>query len=550
MISWIQNTFQHHFRVIFAVLLALTIISFVFTIGASPGLGRAERQAMTRPFFGVNLGSAEGAQAVSGDAQLSAFLQTGYRGLDQDQLQQYALHRYASLALARQLHLPQPSKSDLADYLKTLPAFAGQDGQFDPQAYTRFRDNLKSNSGLREAEVGRVLADDYRVNRIQKLLAGPGYVLPYDVQQQLLRAETSWVLSTATVDYASYQPAIQPSETELGQYFANNAFRYQIPPRFSGGYVEFPLTPYLSQINVSEEEAQAYFASNAARFASLAPQVEGKPAATPEFAAIKSQVIAVLRADRARQLALKAAADLTVVLYESKVTPASAPALLAARQLTIKPLAPFTREQGPAEFGGSPEIAEQVFKLGEDRCFSDAFPSPAGAVILLWRETLPARDPQLTEVRDRVTADYIENEKRKRFVEVGRQIKRTLEAQLKAGEAFDKAASTAASTAGVKIEAKTIPPFSLRQPPANLDRAVYGTLENLTKGSLSDMVIQADKGVIVYASDKKTPPLQADSPAYLASKTQLAQMTGSLTASGMIRELVTNELKKSEPARP
>ena len=39
MISWIQRYFQHHFRTIFTVLLGVTIISFIFTIGAAPGLG-------------------------------------------------------------------------------------------------------------------------------------------------------------------------------------------------------------------------------------------------------------------------------------------------------------------------------------------------------------------------------------------------------------------------------------------------------------------------------------------------------------------------------
>ena len=41
MISWIQRSFQQHFRIIFGILLAVTIISFIFTIGASPGIGRA-----------------------------------------------------------------------------------------------------------------------------------------------------------------------------------------------------------------------------------------------------------------------------------------------------------------------------------------------------------------------------------------------------------------------------------------------------------------------------------------------------------------------------
>ena len=40
MISWIQRTFQQHFKAVFLVLLVLTIISFVFTIGAGAGIGR------------------------------------------------------------------------------------------------------------------------------------------------------------------------------------------------------------------------------------------------------------------------------------------------------------------------------------------------------------------------------------------------------------------------------------------------------------------------------------------------------------------------------
>ena len=37
MITWIQKYFQHHFRTVFAILLAGTIISFVFVYGASNG---------------------------------------------------------------------------------------------------------------------------------------------------------------------------------------------------------------------------------------------------------------------------------------------------------------------------------------------------------------------------------------------------------------------------------------------------------------------------------------------------------------------------------
>ena len=547
MISWIQTTFQNHFRIIFAVLLALIVISFVFTIGASPGIGRAERRSIARPFFGVNLGSTEDSQRLGADASLSAYLQIGYSGLSSEQLQRYALNRHAQLALAKQLNLPKPSTSEITDYIKTLRPFAGENGQFDPAAYARFRDTLKANANFSEATVSRILADDFRIEQVQKLFAGPGYVLSGDVQQQLLRTETRWTLATATVDYASYQPSISPSETELGQYFASNSFRYQIAPKFSGGYVEIPLMPYLEQVNVTDEDAKTFFERNPMRFAPKAQ--DGKPAAAPEFDAVKEQVLMALRVERARQRALKEAADLTVVLYESQVTPASVGKTLEARKLTLKPIAPFTQEQGPAEFGGSPEVSEQAFKLNTERCFSDAIPAPMGAVILIWQDTLPARDPLLAEVRDRVSADYIENEKRKRFVDVGRQIKQAIQAQLKAGASFEAAAAAAASSAGVKIEAKTLPAFTLRQRPQNLDYSVYGTLENLNKGDVSDMVINADKGVLVHAADKHTPELATDNPEYVAVKEQLGRMTGSLSASGTIEDLIEAELKKSEPSQ-
>ena len=40
------------------------------------------------------------------------------------------------------------------------------------------------------------------MGRIQQLLAGPGYVLPGEVRSVIIKADTTWTISTATVDYA------------------------------------------------------------------------------------------------------------------------------------------------------------------------------------------------------------------------------------------------------------------------------------------------------------------------------------------------------------
>ena len=209
MISWIQKYFQHHFRIIFALILISTIISFIIAFGPGSNLGRGDgRKTVTREFFGYNLGSQEDQSRLIGDAGLSVNLQSGYNSLEGADLQNYAFQRVAALALADQLHVPASSKQEIAEYIKGLRIFAGEDGQFDAKRYATFRDGLKTNPRLSEALVSRVLADDVRADKVQKIIAGPGYVLPHDVQTQLDRADSLWTVATATVDYASFAPYI------------------------------------------------------------------------------------------------------------------------------------------------------------------------------------------------------------------------------------------------------------------------------------------------------------------------------------------------------
>lgn len=560
MITWIQRYFAHHFKTIFAVLLATTIISFIFTIGASPGIGRGDRRVVDREFFGYNLSLQDDQQRLMGDAGLSANLQLGGMGnLEGDQIQNYAFQRAASLHLADEWHIPASTAAEVTEHIKTLRMFAGQDGQFDPKAYATFRDNLKTNTrGVTEAEIFRVIASDVRAKKVQDLLAGPGYVLPSDIKLQLSRADTSWTLATATADYTTYAPAIKPTDAELAKFFDENSFRYEIPPSVVASYIDFSSLGYIGGVTVTEADARAFYDANPSRFPKPAEVKPADPKATPpkadpaaDFAAVRGLVESTLKLERAQKLALKAASDTAVALYEAKLdqTPAG-PALdqfLAARKLALKPLAPFTRESGPAELGGPGEIATEAFKLGKtaNRYISEALPAPVGAVLLVWRDQQPARKPALTEVREKVSADFTENEKRKRFVDLGKTIKSQLEARVKAGDTPEQAA--AAVNAGVKLEVKTLPAFTLRTRPQDLDYSVLSALERLEKGQVSDMVINADKGLFVFALDKKAPDLSEANPQFVETRNQIAAYNSRLGGNAYLSELVEKELKKSEP---
>ena len=92
MISWLQTRFQKHYQVLFLVLLAVIIVAFVFTIGASPGIGRADRTGPRREVFGTSLTTEQDQRDFFEVAQISAYLQTGSQSIGSAEVQDYAFH--------------------------------------------------------------------------------------------------------------------------------------------------------------------------------------------------------------------------------------------------------------------------------------------------------------------------------------------------------------------------------------------------------------------------------------------------------------------------
>lgn len=554
MISWIQRTFQRHFRLVFLLILAAMAIPLIVIFTPSSGIGNGSQRYARQDFFGLNLGSQADQARLIGDAQLSVYLQAGGPALEGAQMQQYALTRYAALTLADRFHLPASTSAEIADHIKTLRAFAGQNGEFDPQRYARFRDSLKTSPNLTEADVARIVGDDVRVQKLQKLLAGPGYLLASDVRDQLTRVDSKWTLAVATADYKTFNPTITPTEAELTKYFADNAARYEIPPRVVASYIDFPSSAYLGAVQIADAEAKAYFDQYPARFSKPAGDAKNpaatKPAEAADFALVRPQVDAALKLDQARKLALKAASDFSLALYEGHVAAGSSTlaGLLSAHHLAAHPLAPFTHEAGPAELGRSSAIADAAFKLNDDRWFTDALAVPTGAIVLFYHETQPARQPQLAEIRAKVAADYVDHEKRQRFGQLAHSLQMSVAARLKAGDSFEKA--VAASAGALKAETKQLPPFTLRDRPTDLDYSVLMSLERLSKGQLSDVSIAADKATLVYVIDKQVPDLAENSPAFQSTRDQIAQANAGFDASAYLDEVVERELARTAPKTP
>ncbi|HEY0864912.1 MAG TPA: hypothetical protein VGD97_12475 [Lacunisphaera sp.] len=551
MISWIQRYFQKHFRLVFAIILIAVAVPMVFIYSASGGTGGDRSgKLLERSFFGYNLGNAEQTRRIFSDATWSIRLKAGYDALQGDQVQQYALQRIAGLALADQLHLPVPTADQVAKVVTTLRAFQNEQGQFDQARYTQFGDSLKTRTDLTGADVNRILRDDLRLEALGKLIGGPGYVLPHDIKQQLSLADSVWTVQVASLDYAAFNPALNPTEDTLKKFHEENAFRYDVPARPRLSLVEFKGAEFIPPVAPTEAELRAYYDANPARFPAPAEaeKKDDKPAATPaapadNFPKVRAQVEAALKSAVGARGASKAANDLATALFERKLAPNSAQlaAFLAEQRRPARAVAPFTPDNPPADMPWLANYTDQIARLSEQRHFSDPLPTTDSFVILLWNENLPAYKPLFAEVRDRVLADYKETEKRKLFIARGQALRTQLQA---AGANFGTAA------AAEKLDVKTFANFTLRQPPQDIPYAAFSAMQNLEAGQVAEMIAEATKGYLVYAQEKKLPDLSPANPRYTELQQQMMLRTSANNSSAYLSELVERELKKSEPAAP
>ena len=557
MITWIQTYFQKHFRAIFAVLLGVTIISFIFGINASGGFGRADRQAAARLFFGRNLGSEMEMGRLLRDGNYSAQLM-GASQLDEGTIQQYALGRVAGLALADELHLPLAGEKEVSAHIATLRYFQDQQGRFDQKRYTSFADSIKSNPQFGTADALRVFRDDARLEVLNKLLGGPGYVLPTDIRELLVRTDAKWSVSIASLDYATFEANVTVSEEVLKKFFDDKAGNYVVGERAKLSVIEFKNGEFVTNQPIPEEQLRAFYNANLSRFA--APVDPAKDAKTPgapsvpalptaeNFEKLRPQVETEVRNELASRAAVKAANDFTVALYDRKAT-ANSPelaAFLASQKRTAQALEPFSPDSPPASM---PWLAsyygEQVSRLNKDRYFSDPLPTPDGGVIvLLWNDALPAYQPAFAAVREKVAADYKESEKRKRFVAQGQLLQAKLSAAVKAGTAFDKAAADA------KLEVKPYASFTLQDTPKDLPGAAREALQTLKMGEVSEMISTGEKGYLVYAEQKQLPDLTPANPRFAEVRGRLMSYLSTTTGNNILANLVKAELDRTAPPSP
>ena len=545
MISWIQHHLIRHGRWIFLTLLALIIVAFVFTIGATPGCTTDRSGYEENLFYGIDLNSPRDSEVIIEKVQLSAIL-NGQEIRSDEQFQNQLTSRIALLHLADEIGLPSPNQETLSSYITSKAAFLGADGKFSADAYTSFVDSMESKPHTSQGLVIVVLEEDYRINQIGSVLSGPGYLLPAEAISQTQRRATKLSLTTAELNYADFSPEITIEETALREYYEANKLRYEIPERIKASYIYFNLKAYEEKVPTPREtELREHFLSKQDSFVadyeltkpaeSVADVEEETPkeANTVTFSDVREAVTQSYLVEQAARMANEAAQGFAYTLYRDEIKRDSAAfnELLNEANLSLTEIEPYTLA-GAKQHALSSDLLESAFKLGGNRYYSDAYAVDGGFAVLLYGGRIAPEIPKFEAVQSELTNDYKTDEKRRLFNERGESLQAKLKAKIAEGTDFIAAAEA------LGLGTASFNTFSVQDAPRDLNRSALQLSQGMQSGDISPMLTSDGRGIFVYLANKTVPEIASDNEDLTQAGDFLARYAAYTSGSAFTNELV------------
>lgn len=548
MIAWIQRYLIRKW--FFALLLAVIIVAFVLTITpAGSGLTGEGEDVQKRDFFGMNLASGRDVQLIRTAAAASIWINSGRRIYDNTQLQQASLQRTALLAIATDIGIPNPTEKEVNQAIRSKSQFTDENGAFDADAYTQFIDSVKADSFIPEETILQAVVEDLKIDRLQKIFSELGFILPFEAQKQIESNETIWSVEVAMFDSENFNPEIEIDEEPLKNYLQANGPKYEQPEQVRIDALRFPADPFMSLVATPTEiELRDHYDRNPNLYRDTTSFAEKIPEeVVTTFESVRDQVKASWVAGKAMRLAAERADAFIQALYSSR-TERDSDEFDHLRQdygaVTIN-IQPFPENRIFPTAGIPANGLRLAFALSNGRYYSDVIQTQSAAFVLIYRERIAARMPELDEIREDVTADYQAEERMKLFIEKGESLKNTLAEGLKAGGTFSELAEADGATVEEFKE------FTTRTIPTRLDRSLFTANVHLNPGQISSMTLIDDTGKFIYVVDFHLPKGSTGNTAAIENTMrQIASINSyyaSVSGLDLVSEIVARELEKTKP---
>ena len=464
-------------------------------------------------------------------------------------LQSYSLSRAAYLHLADQLQIPRPTKEAFKMHVHNLAGFMNfTTREFDSNQWTKFANSLAA-TGLTEAYVTIVIEEDYRVNKVQDLLGGPGRLLNFEAIRAAEQQNTEWTLETASLDYSEFTPEINLSEEDIQQYFDTNSFRYEVDEKTKVSFLLFDSSKHVDEsYNPAPGEKSIHFFTHKARYQAAAPkpnpiEKEDGTAETAETPEVKledfeDQVVSEIRLDRAKKETQKTAEEFAYRLFDQEIEKGSSEfeAVISAAGLQLNPLVPYSASAVAAQNDLTAATLSQVFRL--TRYFSDPIGNGDNFVILITEGAEPAYIPDLSDVKAKVEGDLTEKRKRAQFIEKGAEIKDAILEAMEKGDYFQVAAKAQ------NLTHQSFEAFKQNaQSPEGLDGSLINQLTNLEEGIPSDWIASATSGTFLFATKKATPTFDLEAEEVKSYMEQNLARLSTANVEPIVSEILMRELE-------
>ena len=359
----------------------------------------------------------------------------------------------------------KPTTSEIANGVKTLPAFQSKSG-FDLVRYTDFADHALAPMGFSEAQSEELVADQVALEKLKKILSAGVSVPESEMRRNYEQAYGKMEVSVVRFRFEDFAKDVQVSEDQITKYFESHTTELQTEEKRKIKFVQFSLTDEQKKLT-------------------------GKQ-----------------RIDVLQKLADKAN-EFTDAL---QVKNADFDQVVAKFQLVPKETTDFSQAAPDPQLAGVPRLVKAAFALTKDSPNSDAIQTPDGFDLAHLVKIEPSRPLALEEARPKIVAALKKQGVQQMVAMKATQVSHQLQDDLKIG----KSLAEAAAQAGVKAE--KIPAFALVDDPIDAPPAPKPEARNespdmpyikqsasaLSPGSVSDYVGTPDGGLVVVLEKRET----------------------------------------------
>jgi peptidyl-prolyl cis-trans isomerase D len=443
--------------------------------------------------------------ARSGDFGLYQFLMgTAIGATNQEEAPEKFFVGRMILRQAKEEFGVYPGDDEISEYIKSLRAFAGPDGKFDPEVYRNYIEKGIGRLGMTENDI-RELASDVLASKKINAIVGSGLIVDRDAVAKNLALENQQITGEiARLELAPFEEKIEPTEEEIKTYWEVIQDAFTTEPLRKFTYVV--VTPNLPA------EADADKPDAPESIAEAAASDEAKAAAAKKKEEAKAKRAAELAEERRKkQLEVDGLVDdFLFQLEEQKGN--GFEDLAKANGWEVKTTELFAKSAAPKDLdvtlrassrGG--KAVDELFLIQET---TDPFSKISEAIAIGENQWVVARiDGQeksrpktYEEARTEARAQYISEKATEALKTAADEAVTKIKESLASGKSF---ADTAKEAGIAETKAFTSIISTYRPDGATEPQNLFEATRNVDPGSIAEVIVESDRAFIVHVAKRE-----------------------------------------------